>query len=235
MSKIKQLIVAETFYSIQGEGSTTGCPAVFLRLGGCNLLCKSQSWVCDTIEVWQKGKPTDFQGVLSEELVSYLVNGAHLIITGGEPLMQQDKLIDYITYLHDSYAGLDQLYIEVETNGTVLPKKELEYYVDKWNVSFKLSSSGEPFSKRVNEIALRYFNDLMQADFKIVICNEGDAMELIQDFDYIRFSKVLLMPGGATQEELAVTRPLVVDLCKRLMFRYTDRLHIVTWNQKTGV
>ncbi len=34
-----KLAVSEVFYSIQGEGITTGVPSVFVRLGGCNLMC----------------------------------------------------------------------------------------------------------------------------------------------------------------------------------------------------
>ena len=37
--------VVEIFESLQGEGYNTGMPAVFLRLGGCNLACP---W-CDTV------------------------------------------------------------------------------------------------------------------------------------------------------------------------------------------
>ena len=40
--------VPEIFYSLQGEGSRCGTPAVFLRLAGCNLACK---W-CDTKHSW---------------------------------------------------------------------------------------------------------------------------------------------------------------------------------------
>ena len=38
----------EIFYSIQGEGANVGKPAVFLRMGLCNLKC---SW-CDTKYTW---------------------------------------------------------------------------------------------------------------------------------------------------------------------------------------
>ena len=38
------LQLAEIFYSIQGEGTWTGTPAVFVRLAGCNLACD----FCDT-------------------------------------------------------------------------------------------------------------------------------------------------------------------------------------------
>ena len=38
------LALSEIFYSIQGEGTWTGTPAVFVRLAGCNLACD----FCDT-------------------------------------------------------------------------------------------------------------------------------------------------------------------------------------------
>ena len=38
------LKIQEIFYTIQGEGIYSGYPAVFVRLGGCNLACK----FCDT-------------------------------------------------------------------------------------------------------------------------------------------------------------------------------------------
>ena len=36
--------IDEIFYTLQGEGPTTGVPAIFLRVADCNLKC---SW-CDT-------------------------------------------------------------------------------------------------------------------------------------------------------------------------------------------
>src|SRR5713226_6178734 len=40
--------IAETFYSIQGEGATAGLPAIFVRLQGCSVGC---GW-CDTKYSW---------------------------------------------------------------------------------------------------------------------------------------------------------------------------------------
>src|SRR3989338_3952649 len=80
------------FYSFQGEGVTMGCPAVFLRLQGCNLNCV---W-CDTRYTWDSSVE-GFSGrsVLSiDEAVQQIKdlggeNGdcRRLIITGGEPLL----------------------------------------------------------------------------------------------------------------------------------------------------
>ena len=40
--------VNEVFETIQGEGSFTGCPAIFIRLQGCPVGC---AW-CDTKQTW---------------------------------------------------------------------------------------------------------------------------------------------------------------------------------------
>lgn len=238
------LAVAETFYSIQGEGPSTGMPSVFLRLGGCNLFCNSKDWRCDTIEVWQHSRSVKFEDVLKREYIAELQMGAHLVITGGEPLLQQEALADYLDWL-SSLFPIDQFFVEVETNGTITPNVGLmKYHVDCWNISPKLPNSGEPFDKRVNEIALQaMINHGYDYILKFVISSKEDLMDLFSDYDFLflngdtrkHFGKLMFMPAGATQEELAVTRPIVVELCKQLNIRYTDRQHIVIWNRKTGV
>lgn len=227
--KEKTLIVAETFYSLQGEGHTSGVPAVFLRLGGCNLLC---SW-CDTVEVWKRGKHVHFKDVFNTEQVNALQNGAHLIITGGEPMLHQEQIENFLNYI---FSPVFRPAIEVETNGTIMPSNYMRHTIDHWNISFKLKNSGEPWSKRVNEGVLAEMTKHMNVTFKIVIQREEDILELIQDFgDLISLKKVILMPAGATQAELAITRPIVAAIAKRMFMRYCDRLHVMIWNEKTGV
>lgn len=226
---MKNLIVAETFYSIQCEGRACGMPAVFLRLGGCNLLC---SW-CDTVEVWKKGVSTAFDQVLCIDYITRLKQGAHLVITGGEPLIHQLKLIDYIYWLQSEIGMLP--FIEVETNGTIKPYTALIDLVQWWNVSPKLQNSGEPAEKRINEVAIKAFDALPGTIFKFVIVSEDDIVEILQDYDGINMTKVVLMPEGDTQEQLAITRPMVAELAIEMGLRFSDRLHITIWNQKTGV
>jgi organic radical activating enzyme len=235
------LAVSEVFYSIQGEGQTMGIPAVFLRLGGCNLLCESKSWVCDTIEVWRKSKATTFENVLTEEQLERLKKGAHLVITGGEPMMHQKKIETYLSWFMSTYQFLP--IIEIETNGTISAEWYLSFNVDFWNVSPKLSSAGEQntFAMRINHNALKQFISFGQKTiFKFVVESQKDIDEILEIFNHAQFEKtplkqIVLMPAGCSQEELYDTRLFVAEKCREYGFRYSDRLHVVIWNQKTGV
>lgn len=87
----QQLLVMESFYTLQGEGFHQGKAAYFIRLGGCDVGC---SW-CDVKESWD---PSVHPGFSVKEIVQKaLKNLSHLsgssqkniaIVTGGEPLMQ---------------------------------------------------------------------------------------------------------------------------------------------------
>lgn len=232
--KPKTLIVSETFYSIQGEGQTMGVPAVFLRLAGCNLLCSSPIWVCDTIEVWKKGVSTDFEDVLTLEYVTRLQNGAHLVITGGEPMLYQDKIVEYITWFFQTYNFFP--IIEIETNGTIEPITSMFDIVEYWNCSPKLSNSGESASRRINESAIEAISLANNSIFKFVISSESDIKEIFKDYGHIvDMDRMVLMPAGESQEKLKINREFVANQCIELGVRFSDRLHINIWNLKTGV
>lgn len=232
------LIVSETFYSIQGEGPTVGIPAVFLRLAGCNLLCEGKGWRCDTIEVWQKGKSTPFQSVLSNEFVTHLHNGAHLVITGGEPMVVQDQIFQYLLWFKND--NFFYPYVEIETNGTIVPDDQMMFIINQWNCSPKLPNSGEQYNRRVNEVAINKIATAKNFVFKFVIADEKDLMDIYDDYDFLQVSsdnlhRIMLMPAGATQAELALTMPIVAELCKTSGYRFSPRMHIDVWNKKTGV
>lgn len=223
------LIVSEKFYSIQGEGQTVGIPAVFLRLAGCNLDC---TW-CDSVEVWKKGTKTPFSEVISDEWVDRLRDGAHLIFTGGEPLLHQKKIIEYLEWFSNTYNFIPIL--EVETNGTILPEPSLRHVVDYWNVAPKLKNSNEPWDKRMDDVAITYFNSVKNSIFKFVIGNRAEFAEVLQDWKIINMNKIYLMPQGDSKAQLAKTYPLIAELAVDMGVKFSPRLHINIWNQKTGV
>ena len=228
------LIISEKFYSIQGEGQTMGIPSIFVRLAGCNILCQSESWVCDSIEVWKKGTKTSFDKVFTDEEVKRLKEGVHLIFTGGEPLLHQKKIILFLTWFLTEYDF--KPIIEVETNGTIFPDTDMIEAVDYWNCSPKLANSGESYERRVKPLVIREIDKQISPIFKFVIEKKEDFLDILQDYgDSLTMKNVCLMPAGDNQEKLEITRKIVAELCIEQGLRYSERLHIVIWNQKTGV
>ncbi len=79
---LDKLPVMEIFYSIQGEGFFTGKPAIFIRLGGCDVGCH---W-CDVKASWNENNhPKMSIPEIVESIKDYPSNT--IIVTGGEPLM----------------------------------------------------------------------------------------------------------------------------------------------------
>lgn len=79
--RVKQLIINEIFYSIQGESTHVGKPCVFVRLTFCNLRCV---W-CDTAYAFEEGVPMSLEQIL-DAVAAYPCKLVE--ITGGEPLAQ---------------------------------------------------------------------------------------------------------------------------------------------------
>src|ERR1035437_9939805 len=147
---MKTLSVSEIFMSIQGEGQTVGTPAYFIRLAGCNLKCgygPEATWICDSIEVWMKGMRMSFEAVIAQLNLDNLRNGAHIVFTGGEPLLQQERISQFIGYLHDEHDC--RPIIEIETNSTIAPSFYMRTVVNYWNVSPKLNNSGMKITQRI--------------------------------------------------------------------------------------
>jgi organic radical activating enzyme len=230
------LHISELFYSIQGEGATMGTPAIFIRLGGCNMLCKSEHWVCDTIEVWSKSSKVEFENVLTPDQIQDLRSKkVHLIFTGGEPLLHQSAIKSYLIWIERVY-GFNPI-CEIETNGTIMPTDELYYRIAYWNVSPKLSNSGVEMKKRKIAKVIKWYSRAgkRKVIFKFVITSKMDVEEIYDTYALTTLRNVYLMPGGATRAELDAMRPLVVELCKRNHFKYSERLQVVIWDKATGV
>lgn len=245
--------VAEHFYSIQGEGVSAGMPAVFLRLSGCNLLCGGQgtiedkklhdgaTWRCDTIEVWMKGNkksPEDLMHVFEQhDYLKHLAAGAHLIITGGEPLQQHEEVCEFILLLAKTLG--DRPYVEIETNGTLMPTELLVALVDQWNVSPKLANSGMPFERRIKKDVLRRLGRTGNAWCKLVVWDERDLKEFDGTSDdpttYFRSDEIILMPAASDRETLRILLPTLAELCKKKHYRLSTRMQVEIWDKTTGV
>lgn len=99
------MLINEIFHSLKGEGVYTGTPMIFIRLSGCNLSCE----FCDTKD--QLLGDLSVREIMDQvEEYSGLCN--HVVITGGEPTMQDLHLL--IDELHS-----EGYLVHIETNGTL--------------------------------------------------------------------------------------------------------------------
>lgn len=240
----------EIFYSIQGEGKSIGIPAVFIRTSLCNLHCV---W-CDTDYTWNwntlrfqhindqnpdysKFDKKDWIALCSVREVVQAVRaypGKNVILTGGEPMLQQKGL----GLLMHTLKQLDPEYhFEVETNGTMLPLSEFEQQIDQYNVSPKLENSNNVQRLREKPRVYQYFSKHPKAFFKFVVAEQYDVNEVLLLLHRYQIApeKVWLMPEGSIPERLADRRAWVVEICKTHGFRFSDRLHVQIWGAKKGV
>jgi 7-carboxy-7-deazaguanine synthase len=227
------LNISEQFYSIQGEGKTAGVPAVFLRLSGCNLLC---AWPCDTIEVWRHGEQWSFEKILhlwdQNGWTRFLCKESHLVITGGEPLLQQEALARFLPLLPKD------IFIEVETNATITPTEDLNKHISLYNVSPKTSNSGIPRERRFVRNTLDFFAGNDKSIFKFVVESRGDVEEIFREFVgpfKINPQRVFLMPQSVSRSEFIERSAQVAELCKEYQYNFSPRLQLVIWNKTTGV
>ena len=224
--------ISEIFYSIQGEGVTVGTPALFIRVQGCNLSCR----YCDTRDVWVKGKQYSYEELINEVLKypCELLYGAHIVLTGGEPLLWMDKLTEFLKLLTSIIPR--ELFIEVETNGTIIPTPEFDKYISLYHVSPKLSNSGLPKEARIKPKVIEWFIKCSKAFFKFVVESEDDVVEILHIIPMLDVhDRILLMPQAKTRDEYLKLAPKIIELCKKYKYRFSPRLQIEIYDRRVGV
>jgi organic radical activating enzyme len=228
--RVPSLRISELFASLQGEGVSIGAPATFLRLGDCNLDCH----FCDTPYSWDWSR-YDRKTELVEEDVLVTASRIRslaprrLVITGGEPLLQQTAIA--------ALAGeLPEFLFEVETNGTVAPSEELRAIVHQWNVSPKLASSAVVLHHRRKLEVLEALRTTERAWLKFVVCTGEDLQEIEDIVVGTRWprDRVILMPEAKTPAQLAERSPEVAKAALDHGYRFSTRLHVMLWGDVRG-
>jgi len=230
------MLISETFYSVQGEGSLVGVPSVFVRTSGCNLRC---TW-CDTpYASWQpEGSEMSVEEILA---IVQREPTRYVVVTGGEPMVAKG-MPELLTQLRA--AGK---HITIETAGTIAPQGVA---CDLASISPKLAHSTPSEAKAGKAWAekherLRLQPEVLHAwctsydyQLKFVIATEADVDEVRAVVASIGVpvppEKILLMPEGITQEDLHSRQTWLVDVCKRTGWRYSPRLHIDLFGNKRG-
>ncbi len=178
------LKVAETFISINGEGTRAGELAFFVRFKGCNLSCS----YCDT--KWANLPNVSCTDMSPEEICRMILGSGikNVTLTGGEPLLQSDisGLIEILTE--------NGLSVEIETNGSILllPFTKL-CQRPIFTMDYKLPSSGMEDKMCLQNFELLDKNDTV----KFVSGSKEDletAYEIIDRYELLNHCHVYISP-----------------------------------------
>ncbi|MGF1705164.1 7-carboxy-7-deazaguanine synthase QueE [Enterovibrio baiacu] len=212
--------VNEIFETIQGEGTFTGVPSVFVRLQGCPVGCP---W-CDTRQTWDTlpGDERDFGAIITKtgdspiwaavdanDILTHLqknYTAKHVVITGGEPCIYD---LRPLTELLES-AGYR---CQIETSGTY-PVQTTE---GTWvTVSPKINMRGK---LPVLESALERANEI-----KHPVGTESDIEKLEALLDGVALREnveIALQPISQKPRATA----LCIDTCIKRNWRLSIQTH----------
>ncbi len=250
--------------TIQGEGKLAGVPSLFVRLSSCNLRCIWQMedgsfCRCDT--TYASFHPDEIIELSTDEVFNWIKHNLghlrHVVISGGEPLLQKRALAPLCQKLKEEL----KVHITIESNGTIFDANVAQW-VDLFSLSPKLSNSvpspeklaayqlteAGPYKfhnqKRRNIEVLQSYIDLCNSSdkelqLKFVVGKSDDYLEIKSDYLAVltdwKADDIMLMPLGTTQEEVGKSVPLVLKMTIENGWRFCPRVHIDLFGSKSGV
>jgi 7-carboxy-7-deazaguanine synthase len=213
--------VNEIFYSIQGEGIRVGRPCIFVRFQGCLLRC---SW-CDTPYALDRKQIALRMNVLEIEKKISEYPSKHLMLTGGEPL-EQENISELIAYFCDK-----NFEVVIETNGQQDISK-----LDKR--AFIVLDLKCPESKMHKKNSYENINHLKNSDeVKFVVASDEDfhfAVDICKKYEvYSKTENILFSPVHGKFNLLHLAEKIkYLDFPARMQVQ----LHKYIWDEnKRGV
>jgi 7-carboxy-7-deazaguanine synthase len=232
------LPVVESFTSIQGEGPRAGRLCTFIRFGGCNLSCGfAGGWVCDSSYTWDS-RSYDLKAETTRMTVDEIVNLVdtdinEVVLTGGEPLIHQKnpEWNDLIRRLRKR-----DIFVAIETNGTITPNETMQTFVGHFSISPKLSNTTH---RRGQSPRLAVWPDRIKHQrtcLKFVVDSNESVMEalaLAEANGWPRWN-VWLMPEGTSEDTLSLRFGSLVELAIKERVNVSHRLHILAFGDSRG-
>jgi len=202
-SEEDMLKVHSIFDSFSGEIGNfhQGEYVKFLRLYGCNLKCP----YCDASEAVSSAKYLTYS---AEELDMKLLGVKKLLITGGEPLLQQKELMNLISLLRYNDKFIK---IQIETNGTIVPSRELYELVNCFVFDYKMKEN--QYSNIFDSDKVKWFENFTSGRklyIKFVIGDQSDFKHMILIIKDIEVRYHLLNVKFAVSPEYGKISPLAI-------------------------
>lgn len=153
-----------------------------------------------------------------------------IVVSGGEPLSQQTRLLPLLRALTDSGHR-----IEIESNGTVVPRPELIATGVRFNISPKLAHSGDPEERRLVPEALAALAAVPGTAFKFVCRTTQDLDEVADVVARHGTTPVWIMPEGQRPDDLNRHLAALTDEVMARGWNLTTRMHVALWGDRRGV
>ena len=211
---------------------------------------------CDSYASWDPRfkhlSPMLETDAVAEAIMQLLPNqewgDAHLVITGGEPLLGWQRaypdLLD-----HPKMQSLKE--ITFETNGTQKLTEDFKsYLIFDWreaalrnreitfSVSAKLPCSGEKWEEAICPEIVCEYEQVGTTYLKFVIATEqdfADAKRAIDEYRAAGFKgHIYLMPVGGVESVYALNNRRVADIALANGLRYSDRLQVPLFKNAWG-
>ena len=130
--------------------------------------------------------------------------------------------------LADMLAILPDIEVEIETNGTTKPSAHIDIRVDQYNVSPKLSHSGNSRELAILPERMDFYASDPRAFFKFVVAKPEDVDEVdaLQREYRIAKDRLFLMAEGTDSDSLRERQKWLSPLCLEKGYRMSDRMHI---------
>jgi 7-carboxy-7-deazaguanine synthase len=212
--------INELFETIQGEGSFTGQPSIFIRLQGCPVAC---SW-CDTKHTWEtkidceitadtmlsKQQETEhWANVSCENILTIFKDkgyqAKHIVITGGEPAMVDLKPLCKMLEVN-GYS------CQLETSGTFPIQVSDQCWV---TVSPKINMKG---GYKILQSAMLRANEIKHP---VATEQHVDDLKALLNLHNIKKTPVYLQP--ISQKERATA--LAISTCIENNWRLSIQVH----------
>lgn len=198
------LEIQEIFATLQGEGLYAGWPAVFIRLGGCNLSCS----FCDTeFESYNQIKLSEI--ITEVQSLARKGNITLAVITGGEPFRQPiNKLCSWL--LESGFM------VQIETNGTLY--QEIDERVDiicsPKNTNGKYSPIRPDLLERISA-------------FKFIVSSHDPSYSGVMEVGQSKYNVPVYVQAmdEYNKEKNALNLALAVELAMKNGYRLSMQLH----------
>jgi len=175
-------------------------------------------------------------------------NEAHLVITGGEPLLGYQKLYPELIDACRAHGLRD---LTFETNGSQSLYPEVNEYLFEeftrhgrdydrltFSVSPKLPCSGESWESAIKPENIVSYQQIGHTYLKFVVASNADVVDAERAVEQYRKAgfggPVYLMPAGGVPQVYNLNTQEVAKLAMHRGWRYSPRLQVDIWRNAWG-